>query len=695
MILPALNRSYTGYLLLIISILQLFTQAENAAATSTTRTLYRTGLVIPPEFVDPGHPSLSLNESVQQVKRHADYIAKLRTGNLIRQRDFIRCWNEAPDSGAGVGSVLDHMAWCKVGPLDVISEVCSSPGNCEELGRVRFRMTLAGEGHQGNSPSDRQKMVTVILDNPQIIGAPILSDFLTVSGLCDYNQYAPCSETGGDRKTLATWMTPEGSTTWVYFHSGEGSLTGDKIAYHGFGIVFRTKDDTTTINGASFRCDSATYFPNKYGCVYLVDEVFVLTVDDKTRESADFIWTAQNRPDETFPVSESPKKIPGSVDSPDPLRRTTELNSEANYRESVKQCKLYFGEKYTKGERQCDEYPYASTAEGSKVGGLGTSHYAVLPLKGSHNTEAGTRLGIFYTTQRILREEDPFYVKLVDPDWNDYKGPERPPSGVAAPVVYQPCPNPPQLPEVMDVSPQAYPENLFNTYASITDAGWTGADSTYSVRLPDGRLLWLFSDTFLGPLNADGTRPTSAKLINNAFVAQSGDLLTTITGGSRRNPTALMPPVIDNRWYWLGDRMMPRIDGTDYLQVMFQEYRGTNDGPILAFEFVRNVVATFDLADLTKPIWIDPLPSETGTAWGSALLPASRSGDGYTYIYGVSNDRVNKKMRIARVAGSDLSRADKWQYFRTSPTGDNNWMRSESEGNDYLEGVANEYSVTP
>ena len=34
------------------------------------------------------------------------------------------------------------------------------------------------------------------------------------------------------------------------------------------------------------------------------------------------------------------------------------------------------------------------------------------------------------------------------------------------------------------------------------DAGraddWTGGDGTHSVRLPDGRVLWLFSDTYLG-----------------------------------------------------------------------------------------------------------------------------------------------------------------------------------------------------
>ncbi|NUR52179.1 MAG: DUF4185 domain-containing protein, partial [Hamadaea sp.] len=35
----------------------------------------------------------------------------------------------------------------------------------------------------------------------------------------------------------------------------------------------------------------------------------------------------------------------------------------------------------------------------------------------------------------------------------------------------------------------------FTAYG-ICGRGWTGADSTYSVRLPGDRQLWLFSDTF-------------------------------------------------------------------------------------------------------------------------------------------------------------------------------------------------------
>src|SRR5688500_3925696 len=63
--------------------------------------------------------------------------------------------------------------------------------------------------------------------------------------------------------------------------------------------------------------------------------------------------------------------------------------------------------------------------------------------------------------------------------------------------------------------------DMFRVYG---DAGghWTGGDSTVSVRLPDGRVVWLFSDTFLGSVNPDGSRPAETPMVNNTIVVQDG-----------------------------------------------------------------------------------------------------------------------------------------------------------------------------
>jgi len=229
------------------------------------------------------------------------------------------------------------------------------------------------------------------------------------------------------------------------------------------------------------------------------------------------------------------------------------------------------------------------------------------------------------------------------------------------------------------------PAALFARYAAATRDGWTGGDSTYSVQLPDGRTLWLFSDTFLGPLNRDGTRPTGAVLVNNVFVVQDGAKLSTVYGGTAAHPTAIMPPAGADRWFWTGDGM---LTGDGLVQVVFREYRRAGTGA-WDFRYQRSVVATFDPAHLDRPSSVDALPSGSGVAWGAALLPASRSGDGYTYLYGVTGTGAGKAVRVARVPGSDL-RHGAWQYRAAC-----GWSSDERSAVDVLTGVADEFSVTP
>ncbi|MGW4680916.1 hypothetical protein ACWEOS_20840 [Micromonospora taraxaci] len=237
---------------------------------------------------------------------------------------------------------------------------------------------------------------------------------------------------------------------------------------------------------------------------------------------------------------------------------------------------------------------------------------------------------------------------------------------------------------VRSVETTVEPEGTFNRYAASTRDGWTGGDSTYSVTLPDGRFVWLFSDTWVGPLNSNGTRPVSAPLVNNTFVVQSGGTLTTYQGGTAGAPRALMPPSGPGKWYWVGDG---HLSGGQ-LQVVYQEYERFGSGA-WDWRFNRNVVANFALSNLRTPVSVRELPSASGVAWGSGLLPASRSGDGYTYVYGVDDSPINKQMRIARVYGSDLANGT-WQYH--TPWG---WTFREQNSRNLLTGIANEYSVTP
>ncbi|MFD3782186.1 hypothetical protein [Streptomyces sp. NPDC058612] len=486
--------------------------------------------------------------------------------------------------------------------------------------------------------------------------------------------------------------------TYFDFIVPAGSLTDtDKIAYGDFMIKAEVLgnpiNQDSWISGPEngFRCDSSPKV-HYHGCVYPdVISQFWLTATPDVSEEAEHVWKAQNQPALTLPPSGTPKKIPGSRASGEPLQRMVNAaDKKANNDKSARYCRTYWGRGYSQNNTmQCDEYPFQSTYQGSAMGGAATSHFSVDVISTAHNRKAGEHLDKFYNDQRIL-DQDRFYVDVLRADGQPYGRGDAIPVGPAAPIEYPQCENS-SMPEVKDVTTKSPPTDTFQNYARNTPDGWTGGDSTYSVTLPDGRRLWVFSDTFLGPLNSDGTRPTNAKLVNSTFVVQNGEQLTTITGGTKENPDAIMPPTEPGYWYWAGDAMLADINGTKYLQVMYQEYHRFGEGA-WDWRFNRNVVATFSLDDLREPERIDQLPSSANVIWGSALLEASRSGDGYTYIYGLSDAPINKKMRVARVKGTDLSRVDGWQFFDMQ---EGSWMRDEREGAASLTGVANEYSVTP
>ncbi|WP_437022841.1 NucA/NucB deoxyribonuclease domain-containing protein [Streptomyces sp. enrichment culture] len=64
---------------------------------------------------------------------------------------------------------------------------------------------------------------------------------------------------------------------------------------------------------------------------------------------------------------------------------------------------------YSGTSLQCDEYPFASTKEGSNKG---DDRYSVRLIEGTDNEEGGRRLNTMYTLNRML-DGDPFYMKIT------------------------------------------------------------------------------------------------------------------------------------------------------------------------------------------------------------------------------------------------------------------------------------------
>ncbi|MGQ0840666.1 fibronectin type III domain-containing protein [Actinokineospora sp.] len=192
---------------------------------------------------------------------------------------------------------------------------------------------------------------------------------------------------------------------------------------------------------------------------------------------------------------------------------------------------------------------------------------------------------------------------------------------------------------------------LFDNYGD-TSGRWSGADSTASVPLPDGRIAWLFSDSFIGTVNPDGSRPTSSAFINNSIVVQDGSaLVSTVHGGSPSVPQSLVAAGPDEM-YWVADGTVE----AGSLKVLYNKYRKVGTGS-LDVVLAGTALVTIALPALTVTSKVD-LPLGTDIAWGAGIL----EDGGYTYLYG-SEDRPGQVRfaHLARVPAGGLAGA--WQFW--------------------------------
>ncbi len=189
-----------------------------------------------------------------------------------------------------------------------------------------------------------------------------------------------------------------------------------------------------------------------------------------------------------------------------------------------------------------------------------------------------------------------------------------------------------------------YLNNLFTR-----TQGFTGGDATYSTKLPNGKQLWFFGDSFIDQVSENGTRP-SFRLINNCLVLQDGEALTTYHGGTSVSPQAFATPPESNRWYWPGDA----TSTNDTLYVFMQEFGNDTGG---AWDFYRTSIDLLKMNPETLDIYKNQRIFENPEiTFGSAIL----EDDNYTYLYGVKAIGTDKHLHIAR---TDETLNQEWEYF--------------------------------
>ncbi|MGW2568817.1 DUF4185 domain-containing protein [Streptomyces sp. NPDC001537] len=215
--------------------------------------------------------------------------------------------------------------------------------------------------------------------------------------------------------------------------------------------------------------------------------------------------------------------------------------------------------------------------------------------------------------------------------------------------------------------------------ATRTD-DWTGGDGTHSVRLPDGRVLWLFSDTYLGqvhrPPNPVGEsyawRDTTAPLVRNSAVLMDGRgrLESTL-------PTPLFPDPAQNQWRWpVAARVEPRSPGSSEKVVRVLLWvRTAGQSPWIYGVPTATEVATLSLPQLRVESVVKvldqslvPDPSRR-ILFGTTLVEQG----GWTYVFGGDDgqaaSRPASSAYVARVPQGRLGDAAAWRYWDGSGWG--------------------------
>ena len=92
------------------------------------------------------------------------------------------------------------------------------------------------------------------------------------------------------------------------------------------------------------------------------------------------------------------------------------------------------------------------------------------------------------------------------------------------------------------------------------DSRWLGADDAYSIDLKDGRILWLFGDSFIAP-TAEGLRSKAAIIRNSVGIQTGSD-----------------PSRAGMRFYWRGENQSPRSFFPEHGTIWFWPGNGIKIG---------------------------------------------------------------------------------------------------------------------
>lgn len=232
----------------------------------------------------------------------------------------------------------------------------------------------------------------------------------------------------------------------------------------------------------------------------------------------------------------------------------------------------------------------------------------------------------------------------------------------------------------LDAQLPGTPDSLFTEYFR-SRSGWNAGDATISVPLPDGRVLWLFGDSYLDRLDTATNLLPCLFNVRNAVVVQDKDnpskLTTLYTPGQIKTFFEVPNQNPAKHLFWPGSGYF-RNDSV----YVFLHYEDASSGSLT---FRGTYCAVLDYPDLNL-VRIDSLPMSTQYSWGQALVP-DETGQ-FMYAYGTKREPLAFRSHLARYPIDNPWGV--WEFY----TGNGGWSNTDAGLAPVLSsGVSPSYSV--
>lgn len=167
-------------------------------------------------------------------------------------------------------------------------------------------------------------------------------------------------------------------------------------------------------------------------------------------------------------------------------------------------------------------------------------------------------------------------------------------------------------------------------------SGWTGADGIYSFKV-DNKILFYFSDTFIGNSNKNGIRDDFT-LINNSLAVMGNN---NIKFYYRKNPIASSFTATDNSYYWLEDGIVDCDKLTIFALRMKNNIFSSVPFEIEGIDIIKASTSFKDNIEYT--VQKTNLYSNN-IVWGISIIKE----DDYYYVFGYKNIYNNKCLVLSR-----------------------------------------------